>query len=90
MVQYILVASGIGSKRGCLFRVDVYHPDRNKWGTGIQTTHGLFAMMVVKDQLLIAGGKRTTNNVTDEILFLWVIVESMEAVQQLASTEVGC
>ena len=65
----VYLGSGIGSKHGCLFRVDVYHPDKNKWGTAIPTTHGLFAMTVVKDQLLIAGGKTATDKAT-EMFFL--------------------
>ena len=66
----VYLGGGVGSKHGCLFRVDVYHPDRNKWGTAIPTTHGLFAMTVIRDQLLIAGGKMVTDEATDEMFVL--------------------
>lgn len=66
----VYVGSGVGSKRGCLFRVDVYHPSTNRWGAAIETQHALFAMAVFKGQLLIAGGMTASNEATDEMFVL--------------------
>ena len=66
----VYVGSGVGSKRGSLFRVDIYHPNTNKWGVAIETPQALFGMTVFKDKLLIAGGMTTSNEATDKMFVL--------------------
>lgn len=66
----VYVGSGVGSKHGCLFRVDVYHPNTNRWGTPIETTYALFAMTVFKEQLLIVGGMTASSEATDKMYVL--------------------
>ena len=37
-------------------RINIYHPDTNKWDDAIDTPHDFFAMTVLVDKLIIVGG----------------------------------
>ena len=38
------------------FRINIYHPDTNKWDDAIDTPYAFFAMTVLRDKLIIVGG----------------------------------
>ena len=52
------------------FRVDIFHPDADKWGTAIETPHQIFSLTVLDGKLLIAGGKTRSDLVTNKVLVL--------------------
>ena len=54
----------------CL-RINIYHPDTNKWDDGIEAPHACFAMTILVDKLIIVGGlSRATSELTNKLLVL--------------------
>ena len=52
-------------------RINIYHPDTNKWDDAIDTPHAFFAMTVLVDKLIIIGGvRRDTVETTNKLLVL--------------------
>jgi len=53
-------------------RINIYHPDTNKWDDAIDTPHGMFAMTVLVNKLIIVGGVTRVPNddVTNKLLVL--------------------
>jgi len=52
-----------------MFRINIYHPDTNKWDDAIDTPHAGFALTVLLDKLIIVGGA-TSEGVTNKLLVL--------------------
>ena len=61
---------GGGSQENPHFRIDIYHPSTDKWGSTIKTTFYSFAMTVLMDKLVIAGGRNQSKYVTNKVLAL--------------------
>ena len=52
-------------------KINIYHPDTNKWDDPINSPHGAFAMTVLVDKLIIVGGAvRGSAKVTNKLLTL--------------------
>ena len=67
----IYVGGGLCDNLDDEFRINIYHPDTNKWDDGIEAPHILFAMTVLVDKLIIVGGaSRATTEVTNKLLVL--------------------
>ena len=53
------------------YKINIYHPDTNKWDDAIDTPHALFTMTVLVDKLIIVGGIiRESAKVTNKLLTL--------------------
>jgi len=52
------------------FRINIYHPDTNKWDNAVDTPHAGFAMTVLVDKLIIVGGGIRNEGVTNKLLVL--------------------
>ena len=53
------------------YKINIYHPDTNKWDNTIDTPHAFFAMTVLVDKLIIVGGViRGSGNMTNKLLTL--------------------
>ncbi|XP_065916224.1 serine/threonine-protein kinase WNK-like isoform X2 [Dysidea avara] len=53
------------------YRIDVYNPVNNSWSPSpINTTYGFFAMTTLNNQLITAGGKDSSDKVTNKIFSL--------------------
>jgi len=61
---------GGSNKDGPLFRVDVYYPDTNRWGTAIESPHKLFGLSVLMDKLLMVGGRPRSGGVINKVVYL--------------------
>ena len=68
----IYVGGGMCDNLDDEFRINIYHPDTNKWDDGIEAPHKLFAMTVLVDKLIIVGGlsRATTKVTTNKLLVL--------------------
>ena len=56
---------------GLSYRIDEYSPVNNSWSPSpINTTYGFFAMTTLNNQLIIAGGKDRSRQVTNKIFSL--------------------
>ena len=53
-----------------LFKINIYHPDTNKWDDAINSPHAGFAMTVLVDKLIIVGGIVRTSGITNKLLTL--------------------
>ena len=72
------------------YRLDVYNLTTNQWSTSpITTPHSWFAMTVLDDQLVIAGGATKNNEVVKKVLVLntgqWKDYSEMPTARQSAS-----
>jgi len=61
---------GGGSPTNPHFRIDIYYPSTDNWGSTIETPHKYFAMTVLMDKLVIIGGKPHTGTCTNKLLVL--------------------
>jgi len=61
---------GGSDKEGPLFRVDVYHPDTNRWGTAIESPYKLFGLTVLLDKLFMVGGRPRSGGVINKVFYL--------------------
>ena len=53
------------------YKINIYHPDTNKWDDAIDSPHLVFAMTVLVDKLIIVGGLvRESLKVTNKLLTL--------------------
>ena len=53
------------------YKINIYHPDTNKWDDAINTPHAAFTMTVLVDKLIIVGGAvRGPVKVTNKLLTL--------------------
>ena len=53
------------------YKINIYHPDTNKWDDAIDTPHMFFAMTVLVDKLIIVGGEsKPPLKVTNKLLTL--------------------
>ena len=69
--EAIYVGGGGCDNEDNKFRINIYHPDTNKWDDAIDTSHVYFAMTVLVDKLIIVGGlSRVTDEVTNKLLVL--------------------
>ena len=71
-------------------KINIYHPDTNKWDNAIDTPHELFAMTVLVDKLIIVGGAvRGSAKATNKLLTLqdgqWVDYSQMPTARDSAS-----
>jgi len=68
----IYVGGGECDDEADAFRINIYHPDTNKWDDAIDTPYAFFAMTVLVDKLIIAGGVTRAQNegVTNKLLVL--------------------
>ena len=53
-----------------LYRVDVYHPDTDKWDDPIDTPQSLFALTVFRNKLILVGGKTKNGRATNRLFSL--------------------
>ena len=86
----IYVGGGMCDVDDDLFKINIYHPDTNKWDDSINAPHGLFAMTVLVDKLIIVGGVvRGSFKVTNKLLTLqggqWEDYSQMPTARGLAS-----
>ena len=51
-------------------RIDIYNPVENSWGSPISSPQSLFAMTVVDEHLVIAGGEDKTSKISDKLLVM--------------------
>ena len=51
-------------------RIDIYNPVENSWGSPISSPQSLFAMTVVDDHLVTAGGEDKTSKISDKLLVM--------------------
>ena len=71
-------------------KINIYHPDTNKWDDAIDTPHAFFTMTLLVDKLIIVGGKiRRSSEATNELLTLqdgqWEDYSQMPTARGLAS-----
>ena len=67
----IYVGGGLCDDDDGIYKINVYHPDTNKWDDAIDTPHKGFAITVLVDKLIIVGGKiRNPVKVTNKLLTL--------------------
>ena len=52
----IYVGGGDCDDEDDTYKINIYHPDTNKWDDAIDTPHAFFAMTVLVDKLIIVGG----------------------------------
>ena len=69
--EAIYVGGGNYDNKDARYRINIYHPDTNKWDNATDTPHALFAMTVLVDKLIIVGGLgRVSHKVTNKVLVL--------------------
>jgi len=61
---------GGGSVTNPNFRIDIYYPSTDEWGSTIETPHKQFAMTVLMDKLVIVGGALQTGALPKKVLVL--------------------
>ena len=66
----IYVGGGLCDDGDDMFKINIYHPDTNKWDDAINTPHAVFTMTVLLDKLIIVGGKVRSSEATNELLTL--------------------
>ena len=67
----IYVGGGLCDNLDDGFRINIYHPDTNKWDDGIEGPHTFFTMTVLVDKLIIVGGlNRAAKEITNKLLVL--------------------
>ena len=67
----IYVGGGASYDNDDEYKINIYHPDTNKWDNAIDTPHALFTMTVLGDKLIIVGGKiRESRKITNKLLTL--------------------
>ena len=66
----VYVGSGMCYNVGDRFKINIYHPDTNKWDDAIDTPHLFFAMTVLVDKLIIVGGIDSSGKNTNKLLTL--------------------
>ena len=67
----IYVGGGFCDNNNNMYRINIYHPDTNKWGHAIDTPHERFAMTILTDKLIIVGGvTKSPNEVTNKLVVL--------------------
>ena len=72
------------------YKINIYHPDTNKWDDPINSPHGAFAMTVLMDKLITVGGLvRGSLKVTNKLLTLqggqWEDYSQMPTARAVAS-----
>ena len=72
------------------FKINIYHPDTNKWEDPINSPHVAFAMTVLVDKLIIVGGvARESAKLTNKLLTLqggqWEDYSQMPTARYFAS-----
>ena len=69
--EAIYVGGGNYDNKDDQYRINIYHPDINKWDDAIDTPHKGFAMTVLVDKLIIVGGvRRVSCKATNKLLVL--------------------
>ena len=67
----IYVGGGACDNKDDNCRINIYHPDTNKWDDAIDTPHGAFAMTVLVNKLIIVGGMvSSSSKATNKLLIL--------------------
>ena len=67
----IYVGGGVCVDSDDKYKINIYHPDTNKWDDATDTPHAFFAMTVLVDKLIIVGGKvRGSSKATNKLLTL--------------------
>ena len=69
--EAIYVGGGSCDNEDDMCKINIYHPDTNKWDDAIDTPHNFFAMTVLVDKLIIVGGiSSVTDDITNKLLVL--------------------
>ena len=69
--EAIYVGGGSCDNEDDMCRINIYHPDTNKWDDAIDTPHNFFALTVLVDKLIIVGGiSSVTDDITNKLLVL--------------------
>ena len=69
--EAIYVGGGLCDNNDDICRINIYHPDTNKWDDAIDTPHKFFVITVLVDKLIIVGGiSRVTDDITNKLLVL--------------------
>ena len=67
----IYVGGGASDAADDYYKINIYHPDTNKWDDAINSPHAIFPMTVLMDKLIIVGGIDTGSaKTTDKLLTL--------------------
>ena len=68
--ELVYLGGGYESDQHGSHRIDIYNPIENSWGSPISSPQSLFAMTVVDNHLVIAGGEDKTWKITDKLLVM--------------------
>ena len=67
----VYVGGGMCAVINDCFKINIYHPDTNKWDDAIDTQHAYFTMTVLVDKLIFVGGMlRRLAKITNKLLTL--------------------
>ena len=66
----IYVGGGMCDNGNDNCKINIYHPDTNKWDDAINSPHAYFGMTVLVDKLIIVGGGIKGSGVTNKLLTL--------------------
>ena len=50
------MGGGVCDDKNDMYKINIYHPDTNKWDSAVDTPHKFFAMTILVDKLIIVGG----------------------------------
>ena len=86
----IYVGGGMCDDVNDSYKINIYHPDTNKWDDAIDTPHVGFTMTVLVDKLIIVGGMIIgSHKVTNKLLTLqggqWEYYSQMPTARAVAS-----
>ena len=86
----VYVSGGLCDDKDDMYKINIYHPDTNKWDDAIDTPHAFFAMTVLVDKLIIVGGVlKISSERTNKLLTLqsgqWKDYSQMPTAKYLAS-----
>ena len=86
----IYVGGGACLNEDDRYRINIYHPDTNKWDDAIDTPHAFFAMTVLADKLIVVGGMvKRSLMITNKLLTLqsgqWKDYSQMPTARSFAS-----
>ena len=86
----IYVGGGDCDNKDDWYKINIYHPNTNKWDDAIDTPHAFFAMTVLVDKLIIVGGLfRISLEATNKLLTLqsgrWKDYSQMPTARSFAS-----
>jgi len=68
--ELVYVGGGYESDMRGSYRIDAYNPVENLWNSPINSPQNFFAMTVLNDHLVIAGGEDKTWEITDKLFVM--------------------